>query len=372
MAKEQTIYTVINVIYCAAKLCGMAPYTTKSKKPGYTNTLTMNKSGFINLTVIVLVCSVMIYSFVQMIIIRQEDNFYNQNNTVIYVLYTLRLMSAIITILTFYFTQEHFIGAFEKLNEFDTKKKLYDKLQYTVYRNVTGFVILILLSFVIGIELVYYYVMEEKVTIIILDTLSNGLQLFIHLLALLYFELYVVILIDNFKFIKVTTEDLNNKFTSMKESQKKMYYVIKTISTMYDDLCKGAGLINHVFSFPLFSLVSLNFMEVLLGIYLITDSKSRNICSIYWTAFYGIQLFCILIPPGAVETQAKEISKYLAEAELQNDEDLLNERNHFLLRTLHQSVDFTACGFFPISTSAIIGQFSISISFLLFMFQIIK
>ncbi|KAK4886001.1 hypothetical protein RN001_002272, partial [Aquatica leii] len=135
---------------------------------------------------------------------------------------------------------------------------------------------------------------------------------------------------------------------------------------------KGAGLINQVFSFPLFSLISLNFMEVLLGIYLLTNTKTRNVSSIYWTTFYGIQLFCILIPPGAVEAQAKEISKYLAEAELQTDEDLLNERNHFLLRTLHQTIEFTACGFFPISTSAIIGQFSISISFLLFMFQIIK
>ncbi|KAB0802476.1 hypothetical protein PPYR_04662 [Photinus pyralis] len=257
----------------------------------------------------------------------------------------MRLISAVTTMLSFYFVQDSFIDAFDKLYHFDGKKRSFATINYTWYRNLSCLFISLAVCLIVTVEIV----MGEKPTITILDTFSNGIQLLIHLLALVYFELYVIILINNFKFLKTTAEYFNSNY------HKCPKHMIKIISTMYDDLCKGAGAINQAFTFPLFSLVSLNFMEILLGAYALTNVHNRNFRFIYWTTFYSVQLGFMLIPAGSVEGKANEISKYLAEANLEPDEEVLKERNHFLLRTLHQTVDFTACGFFPISTSAIVG-----------------
>ncbi|KAF2899835.1 hypothetical protein ILUMI_06352 [Ignelater luminosus] len=370
LERYKTIYSVIDLIYWSSKIFGMAPFARENR--GFASTMNVSGKGFVNMFIGLGVCATMLFFFVQLVNIRQEQGFFNQVNTILYILSGLRVLSAMITVFVLFFSQEPLISSYEKLDNFDNKKKTFKKLQYTKYFNGTLFSIFFIFFLVLGMEVMYYFVMEEKISVLICDLFSNGLQFLIHLLVLLYFELYIFILTNDFKFIKSTTEDLNKAFKETDHSQKETILTVKTISLMYDDLCKGAEYINQVFSFPLFSLISLNFMEVLLGIYLCQDHKTRDVRAIFWTAFYTVQQFFILTPPGTAESEAKEITKYLSEAELHIDEELSNERNHFLLRTLHQSVSFSACGFFPISMSAIIGQFSISISFLLFMFQIIK
>lgn len=253
----------------------------------------------------------MLGCFTKLFLIRKSEYYFNQLNTIISVLSAMRIISGVITVLLLYYNQEVLSMAYEKLYSFDKKMQIFEKLSYKRTYNLTLAAIFTIFLTVIGIELIYYFLMGETLEIILYDSLSNGLQFLIHLFVLLYFESYTILLTKNFKFIIEISKKLSEVDVSTNASVKKATKTIKTISLMYDDLCKGAGLINDVFSFPLFTLISLNFMELLLGIYQMKGNETRNAKSIYWTSIYSILQLLTLMIPGNTESEVSYIRYFI-------------------------------------------------------------
>lgn len=298
----------------------MAPYAIRDQKG--TPTLEIRKKTIINYSIIVCryfskrffqnynwsaiilgISATTMYAFMSLILLRHNQRYFSQVNKVVFVLYTLRILSGLITIISMYRNQDALISAYQQLDSFDTRRKSFKEHDYTAVYNVTIFLILSVCFLVIGIELIYYYIMEETLEVVLYDSFSNGFQFLIHLISLLYFELYVVVLTNDFKFVKLIIEKLNHSSKKSNQAPRNAQSTIRAISFMYDDLCKGASHINEVFSFTLFALISLNFMEVLLGLYLLSDKNTRDAKAIFWTIFYALQQFSILIPPGTVEAE---------------------------------------------------------------------
>lgn len=196
------------------------------------------------------------------------------------------------------FKLQHFIKAYEKLDECDENIKWLKKNNYVVHFLTTVYLMITAHIEVAVNRLPDFYSKTITPEMLLLDILSNGLQTLIHSYVMVYYVIYVFMIFQRF----VLIDQLVILLTKLTNKTSKQYplSVFKTVSNMYENLCGGTEYINTVFSVPLFGIIIFNFTEILLIIYIFYGEGETTGYEKYLLISNVTKLFALMLPTALV------------------------------------------------------------------------
>lgn len=239
----------------------------------------------------------MIYCYANTLMLNRNTSEDSALRHTLIAIASVRIISAVTALFLFLFKAAEFKQAYDRINKVDVQNLPYPR---PAYKKIRIFSVLIPLSVLLGttsVETTRFYFYEETYKAVLLDAFSNGLQFIIHSFVLLHFQLYVTILLSDFSALK----SYIRKVVRNPSSAERM----RQIGLIYSELCKGADSINSVFSLPLFFMISMDFTEAILGMYIVYShegygDETRDVAR---AVLCAVELMVILMPPRMVGEQ---------------------------------------------------------------------
>ncbi|XP_077300776.1 putative gustatory receptor 28b [Arctopsyche grandis] len=155
---------------------------------------------------------------------------------------------------------------------------------------------------------------------------------------------------------------------------------VNSLSEMHDNLCNVSKTINSLYSLQMLLTTSTAFIVLVTQLYffyLMLSSNENYVLTFtkVWTAaIWGIVYFIILYSISFACSKTKEeadmSSILLHKMAIDDDDDFTRTSvEMFSLQMLHQKVEFTACGFFPVDFSVLYMIIGAVTTYLVFLIQ---
>ncbi|XP_044264704.1 uncharacterized protein LOC123011370 [Tribolium madens] len=214
--------------------------------------------------------------------------------------------------------------------------------------------------------LLLYYFLKRNITQIVCYFFSLGYHFIVIAICIIYLDYFSLILGQKLNFVVNLTKKLSQT------DRKKALSILVLISGLYTDLYKATKHFNRMISIPIL-VVTLG--DILGGIAILNlmYHNEEDVMDCVSLAIYALQVFTIFLPPMYVKKKSEEITKILLGNKMFDlDAKLEKARAVLLYQILHQPIEMTVCGLFPMSMSALSEQVGLCISIIFFLNQIME
>nr|XP_015837593.1 PREDICTED: uncharacterized protein LOC107398334 [Tribolium castaneum] len=222
--------------------------------------------------------------------------------------------------------------------------------------------------FIIFTQIVYvlslHYFLKRNIEQAVCYFFSQGYHFVVIAICVIYLDYFCLILGRKVDFVVNLTKKLPQK------DRKTALSMLVLISGMYTDLYKATKHFNRMISIPI---LVLTLGDILGGIAILNliYHKDEDVMDCIILGIYALQVFATLLPPMYVKKNSTKIAKILAGNEMfDQDTKLEKARAVLLYQILHQPIEMTVCGLFPMSMSALSEQVGLCISIIFFLNQI--
>lgn len=242
----------------------------------------------------------MIYSYTELC-------FSNIHKSKIYTMHLvvlgLKVSSAVLILLQMLLRYKRFTKAFRQLYKVDVQIKKLNNTKQPLY---TYYYLYFLLFYICCplFYLVYMIFMHDNETewyAIFWKYFSQGIQHDINIMVTNYFFFYVITLRQRFSFINEQIATLNN--ASMLHKKRQSANLLRILTKMHEDLCKGGRYINEVMQLPLFCIIVFQLVEFIFLLYMVYHGEKTNI--VINSVSYLLQMVNMLTPSRLAKIEVK-------------------------------------------------------------------
>lgn len=136
----------------------------------------------------------------------------------------------------------------------------------------------------------YHYKKNRNFYETVIKFFNERIQQEINLLITFHYLFYISVLHQRFVFINKQLVDLNKK-----RKTNETLFVLRTVTKMHENLCKGAKYFNDVFSLTLFLIIVCEMPELFLLMYMVYRGSDWGVIK-FKAVGYALQIFNILGP----------------------------------------------------------------------------
>lgn len=245
------------------------------------------------------ISSLMLYSYTELC----RKNLKKSKIHVMYlVVLGMKVSSAILILLQILLKYKRFTKAFRQLHVVDIQiKKLGTTLPSYKYYYLYFFAFHTCYPFVRVGCMILQHQSGLQLGTMFSEYLSRGIQHDINIMVTNYFLFYVTAVYQKFYFINQQIASLND--AKISSNKKRSMMLLRTVTKMHEDLCKGAKYINEVLEIPMFCIIVWQMVEFIFLVYMMYHGEKTGI--LVNSVSYLLQMMNMLAPTRLAKMEVR-------------------------------------------------------------------